>query len=167
MRYIEFQRFLIMAQHIHRNIVLGNFCHGRVHSRPFAARATIDAASDGRKQLFRPIAQGLLDDSVSFRLPQFCARCSPTRHQPVSAAQGEVVSNRIHQAVKAKIAALKAEASKVRNDLIAEEKATSRMRCLQAELAAKLSRSAAKRVELQARIALLYEAIRDEEAEES
>jgi hypothetical protein len=52
MRYIEFQRFLIMAEHLHCHIVLGNFGHGRMHSRPFAARATINAAADGCKKLF-------------------------------------------------------------------------------------------------------------------
>jgi len=55
MRYIEFQSFLIMAAHVHCNIVLSDFCHGRVHSRPSAARATIDAAANGCKQFLRPI----------------------------------------------------------------------------------------------------------------
>ena len=39
MRYVEFQRFLVMAAHLHRNIVLGNFGHHGVHRRPFAAWA--------------------------------------------------------------------------------------------------------------------------------
>jgi len=71
MRYVEFKRFLIMAAHLHRNILLGNFGDGGVHGRPLAARATINAVADGRKQLFRPAAQGLLNDSVGLRFPEF------------------------------------------------------------------------------------------------
>src|SRR6266540_4075882 len=70
-RYIEFQRLLVMAAHLDRNVLLGNFRHGGVHGRPFAARAAINALADGCKQLFRPAAQGLFDDSVSLCFPQF------------------------------------------------------------------------------------------------
>src|SRR3989442_3611101 len=68
---VEFQRLLIVAAHLHRDVVLGDFGHGGVHGRPFAARAAIDAVGYGGEQLFRPAAQRLLDDRVSLLLPQF------------------------------------------------------------------------------------------------
>jgi len=49
---VEFQRLLIVAAHLHRDVVLGDFGHGGVHGRPFAARAAIDAVGYGGEQLF-------------------------------------------------------------------------------------------------------------------
>jgi hypothetical protein len=69
----------------------------------------------------------------------------------------------LQQAIKRKIAALKVEAARLTGDLVGEEKEISRMQCLQAELAAKLSRSAARRVEIRDGITRLHEEIRKEE----
>ena len=69
MRYIEFQRFLIMAEHLHRNIVLGNFCHGRVHSRPFAARATINALPMAANSCFDQSRKACLTIASAFAFP--------------------------------------------------------------------------------------------------
>jgi hypothetical protein len=67
MRYVEFQRLLIMAAHVDRNIALGNFSHGGVHRAPFAARAAFNGVAYGCEQLFRPVAQGLLNESAPRR----------------------------------------------------------------------------------------------------
>src|SRR5438445_11898171 len=77
---VEFQRLLIVPAHLHRDVVLGDFGHGGVHGRPFAARAAIDAVGYGGEQLFRPAAQRLLDDRVSLLFPQFGTQRSEHWH---------------------------------------------------------------------------------------
>src|SRR5436309_409339 len=63
-----------VAAHLHRNIVLGNFSHGGVHCRPFAARAASNAVANLCEQLFPPAAQGLRDNRVRLFSPQFGAQ---------------------------------------------------------------------------------------------
>jgi hypothetical protein len=69
LRYVEFQRFLVMAAHLDRYIVLGHLGHSGMHGRPFAARTALDAVANRREKLLRPIAQGVLDDRVTFSRP--------------------------------------------------------------------------------------------------
>ncbi len=81
MRDIEFQRFLVVAAHLHGHILLGNLRHRGVHRRPFAPRAAINLLTDRREQLFRPIAQGLFDDRVGLIPPQLGAQRLQHRYQ--------------------------------------------------------------------------------------
>jgi hypothetical protein len=70
----------------------------------------------------------------------------------------------LRHAVKRKIDALKAEATRLTDALVNEERATSRLQCMQSELAAKLSRAALRKVEIQKGIARVHKEIEEEQA---
>ena len=67
LRQIEFERFLVLPMHLHRDILLGILGHRGVHGSPSAARAAVDAFANGGEQQLRPVAQRLLDAFARFR----------------------------------------------------------------------------------------------------
>jgi len=81
MRYVEFKRFLVVPVHLYGNIVHGDFGPGGLYGRPFAALAAFDPFAYGCEQLFRPVAQGLLDDGVGLVLAEFGPERAKHRQQ--------------------------------------------------------------------------------------
>jgi hypothetical protein len=71
--------------------------------------------------------------------------------------------NSLHDAIKRKVAALKAEAERLTNDLVGAEKKIAHLQCAQSDLIAKLARAAAHKVDVQRHIDRLREEIHKEE----
>src|SRR3954454_9572868 len=90
MRDVEFQRFLVMPDHLRRHFPFGDFGERRVHGRPFAPRAAIDALAHGGEQLLRPIPQRVLWDRAGPFLAQFSAQRPQQRHKDLGLDPGLV-----------------------------------------------------------------------------
>ena len=73
------------------------------------------------------------------------------------------MSDSLANAIKRKIAALKAEAARLTGELVREDKAIVAAQLAQSELAAKLARSSARRVAIQDSLDRLHDQLRDEE----
>ena len=69
LRQIEFERFLVLPMHLHRDILLCVFGHRGVHGSPSAARAAVDAFANRGEQQLRPVAQRLLDRASAAVFP--------------------------------------------------------------------------------------------------